>query len=124
MAKPKPTAADQERLRKIAGDAAQATLAVLIALARSGDVSAAKAVLSKTMPDVRPTYPPVKFKMPEGDDTDLVAAAWAILKEVSTGAMPPDVGASLIASLGTVAKLVEHVDFEKRLAALEAGGQQ
>lgn len=117
--KTKPTTTDQERLRAIAGEAAQSTLAVLIALARAGDVAAARVVLAKTLPDLKPVAACVTFDLPEGD---LTTKADHILKAIAAGKLPPDVGTALISSLAQVARIVELVEFDKRLSALE--GQQ
>jgi hypothetical protein len=93
---------------------------VLEALARAGDAGAAKAILNKSTPDLKPVAAMVTFTLPKGQD--LTAASWAVLTAISTGKLSPDIGASLIASLAQIARITEVTDFDRRLAALE--GQQ
>jgi hypothetical protein len=92
-------------------------LDVLEAMARAGDVQAAKAILNKSTPDLKPASAMVTFPLPKGQD--LIAASWAILRAVSGSKLPPDIGASLIASLAQIARITEVSEFEKRLTVLE-----
>lgn len=107
----------QARLRKRAAELGEPMMAVLEALARAGDVTAAKAILNKSTPDLKPCAAVVAFDLPEGKD--LAAASWTILQAIAASKLPPDIGASLIASLAQIARITEIAEFERRLAALE-----
>jgi len=106
-----------DTLRQRAAGMGADMLDVLEAMAHAGDVQAAKAILNKSTPDLKPIAAMVAFQLPKGQD--LAAASWAILAAVSTSKLPPDIGASLIASLAQIARITEIAEFEKRLAALE-----
>jgi hypothetical protein len=58
-----------------------------------------------------------RFALSVGGVLPLTAASWAILTAVSTSKLPPDIGASLIASLAQIARITEIAEFERRLGA-------
>jgi hypothetical protein len=112
----KPADLIRQRAAKLGAD----MLDLLEALARAGDAGAAKAILNKSTPDLRPVAAMVTFNLPKGQD--ITAASWAVLTAISAGKLSPDIGASLIASLAQIARITEVTEFDRRLAALE--GQQ
>ena len=104
-------------LRKTIADDMPEIVATLISLAKSGDVAAAKILIDKVCPSLKPeamaiSAIPVK--------STLVQQGAAIVKATMGGSIPPDVGAALITALANQAKIVEADDVIRRLEILEA----
>lgn len=86
--------------------------------AMAGDVQAARTLLERALPVYRTTAEPVDIPELDGNGT-LTGKAGAVLTAVGAGRVPPDVGASLVAAIGNVAKLAEVDELTRRVAALE-----
>ena len=86
--------------------------------ALEGDMTAMRLLLERALP-VRKAVAP-QFELPElGRAKTLTEKAEAILLGVSNGLIPPDIASQLIASIGSVAKIIEIDELEKRIEALE-----
>lgn len=105
-------------LRQRLNTAAPEIVAAVIAAAQSGDMAAARLVLERIAPVTRSTAPPVSIPDLVRADT-LAEKAQAIIAAVAHGRCPPDIGATLIQSVGSVAKIIEIDEIERRLTALE-----
>lgn len=73
------------------------------------------AVYTESKP--KPTMPLVEFSMP--DKATPLQKAEAILKAVSKGQMPPDIGAMLIQAAKHVIDIEETTELKERLDAIE-----
>ena len=91
--------------------------ATLIERALSGDVSAARLLLERVIPPLKASEGPAALALPDGTLTE---QGWAVLGAVALGDLAPGQGAALLASLGTLAKLTETDELERRIHALEA----
>ena len=91
---------------------------VVIAAALDGDLTACKLILDRLTPPLRARSEPVVFDLDQNGD--LTEIAKSILKSVSEGKVPADVGNTLIASLSGVSKIQEVTDLAARIDYLEA----
>ena len=117
--RPKSGHAVAEHLRnKMAGDLDE-ILESLIAQAKAGDIAAAKILLDRAVPSLKPVETLTPLPVPI--DATPVQQGEAIIKAVTDGVLAPMQAATLLAALGTLSKLREAEDIEARVAALEAG---
>lgn len=106
------------RLRDAIGEELPDILTILIKQAKEGDTQAAKILLEKVLPPMRPTETLVEISLPP--DTSLSGKAEAILQAVAAGTLAPGQGAQMLSGLGNVARLREVDELTKRIEALEA----
>ena len=92
-------------------------VAVLVERALSGDVGAARLVLERTIAPLKSAEEATPMTLPNGSLTE---QGRCVLRAVAGGELAPGQGAALLASLGTLAKLQEGDELERRIAALEA----
>ena len=106
------------RLRaSLAGDVPE-ILAGLVLAAKAGDVQAARLILERILPPVKPIEQGVALQLPEGGT--LTAKASAVLSAAAAGDLAPGQAAQLIAALGTLAKISEVDELAARIEKLEA----
>ncbi len=84
--------------------------------AKSGDVQAARLILERVLPALKPTEQAVTLALPDGTLTE---RGRAILGAVAAGALAPGQGAQLLTGIGTLARVVEIDELSKRIEALE-----
>jgi hypothetical protein len=89
----------------------------LVAMAKGGDLQAAKILVDAVIPKPKAVASPVAFEL---DENSLASAGRSILRATATGDLSPDQAGTMIQALVGQAKLVELDDFEQRLQALEA----
>ena len=112
----KPGATPAIKLRKIIADNIPDILYAMIEQAKAGDVPAAKALLDKVVPSLKPQALPVSVESESG----LVAQGEAVINETLAGNIPPDIGSLLITSLSSQSKLIEIEELNKRLERIES----
>lgn len=117
--KPKGTKSKYTLMRDALADDLPELLEATKAAALSGDMTAMRLLLERTLPPHKAASAPVLLPELEQADT-LTDHARAILSATSKGELPPDIAAQLLGALGTVAKLAEVDEIERRLAELEA----
>ncbi|MGK2913912.1 MAG: DUF5681 domain-containing protein [Porticoccaceae bacterium] len=93
-------------------------LARVVKAAEDGDMAAARLILERTIPTIRPESLPVRLPGKPGDS--LGKRAVAVVDAVAAARMAPDTGAALLVALANAAKAIEVKDLGDRLAALEA----
>lgn len=96
----------------------EAVADVVLNAAEGGDLMACKLVLERLLPALKSTTAPVQVEIPPG--SGLTDSGRAILEAVASGKLAPDTGAQLVAALGSIARIAETDELERRLAALEA----
>lgn len=89
----------------------------LVAAAKAGDVFAAKLLLERVVPPVKSTEEPVSFKLMENGA--LTEQGVAILQAASEGELTPTQAGSLLSGLGSLARIKEIDELEKRITKLE-----
>ena len=112
----RPKSESAELRRKLA-EHGEAVADVVLTAAKNGDLVACRLVLERLLPALKSTAAPVVVTMP--DDAGLTDSGRAILRAVVGGDLAPDVGAQLLAAVGSLARIAEIDELERRLAALE-----
>lgn len=92
-------------------------IAQLLTAAQAGDVQAARLILERILPPVKPIEQAVTLQLP--NDGTLTAKAAAVLSAAAAGDLAPSQAAQLIAALGTLAKISEVDELAARITALE-----
>ena len=88
----------------------------VVELAKEGDMSAAKLLVDRVIPTIRPVEMP-RITIPAG--SSLVERGEGILSAMEKGEIAPGEAQAAIGALMAQGKLVELVEIEKRLAMLE-----
>ena len=99
----------------IAGDVPD-ILAGLVTAAKAGDVQAARLVLERVLPPVRPIEQAIELEL---KGNTLTEQGRAVLGAVSAGALAPGQGSQLIAAIGALARVAEIDELSARITALE-----
>lgn len=103
-------------MRAAIGGQVLAIVEKLTASALSGDVGAARLLLERVIPPLKASEEATPLELPEGDLTE---QGRAVMAAVATGRLAAGQGASLMASLGALAKLVETDELARRIKSLE-----
>jgi hypothetical protein len=107
----------QAKLREaILGDIPD-ILSTLVEAAKGGDVAAAKLLVDRTIPALKPTSDPVSFT----PGATLADTGHAIMQAVALGQMTTDQGTALISALAGLARVIEVDQLARRIDALERG---
>lgn len=114
--KPKGTKDWRSKLRKQIEDAAPDLVGRLIAEAEGGDVSAAKLLLDKVLPSLKPQSLPVNIDIPVGDEA---ASILAVFSAMAKGKVSPEDGNELVRALATLSKVRETSEIIQRIEQLE-----
>jgi hypothetical protein len=93
----------------------------LITAAKRGDIQAARLLLERVLPPIRPTDLPVSLQTDES--ASLSEQGVAVLRAVAAGEIPPSQGGILLSAIATLAKVVEVDDLVRRVNALEDVGE-
>ena len=113
----KPGTGEVARLRAAIAKHVPPIIAKLTAAALAGDVGAARLLLERVIPPLKASEEAAALALSDGTLTE---QGRAVLRAVSVGDLAPGQGAALLASLGTLAKLTEADELERRIQALEA----
>jgi hypothetical protein len=103
-------------LRKSIADDMPEIVATLISLAKSGDVAAAKILIDKVCPSLKPQAMAISIPV----KNTLVEQGNEIIMSIVAGKLAPDIGSQLISALASQSKIVETDDLMRRIEALEA----
>ena len=103
------------KLRKAIETETNDIIKVLVKQAKDGDTQAAKILLDRTVPSLKPQALPISISVGE----TLPDTGSNVVDATMTGSIPPDIGAQLIRALTDQSKLVELEEISKRLARLE-----
>lgn len=106
------------RLRKQLEDAGPEIITGILNAAKGGDIQAAKMILDRLIPSVKPQALPVALSIP---DTDEAGRAKAIFNAITKGEVSPDTGNELLAALASLLKVKELTELIDRIEALERG---
>ena len=115
----KPRALGEQALRAELLAEAPEIIRAMLDLAKNGDTTAARLVLDKCLPNLRPTEPPVAIAL-----GDLADAAKTILAAIEQGMLNPDQASKLAGTVASLGKSIESMEFEQRLRALEGARAQ
>lgn len=112
-----PGTGELQRLRaSIAADVPE-ILAGLATAAKGGDVQAAKLLLERVFPAVKPVDNTHALGLPK--DGSLTDQGRAVIAAVSDGELSPANGAQLVTAIGTLARVAEIDELSERIKKLE-----
>jgi hypothetical protein len=111
----KPGTTPAVKLRQLIAEDAQEILDSLIQAAKGGDVAAAKVLLDRICPPLKPASSAVT--VPAGKN--LVEQGENIIKATLTGQIAPDIGAALIRALSEQSNLIKAEELTQRVEELE-----
>ena len=103
--------------RRLLLESSEALVKKAIELALAGDTSAINVCLSRIIPQYRPAQEPIKLEI--NSNADLTVIGRQVVAAAAAGECPPDVAASLLQGLGTLARVTEIELLKTRLEALE-----
>jgi len=89
----------------------------LVDLAKGGDVAAAKVLLDRTCPTLKPQSMHISLPV----NGSLAEQGGEVIKATLSGQIPPDIGSQLITALSNQGKLIELQELTKRIEILEDG---
>lgn len=112
----KPGTGEVARLRAAIAEHVPAIIEQLTTAALAGDVGAARLLLERVIPPLKAAEQSVPLALPDGTLTE---QGRAVLGAVAAGKLAPGQGASLLAGIGTLARVVELDELARRVAALE-----
>lgn len=112
-----PGAGEVAKLRAAIAGQVPAILESLTAAAIAGDVAASRLILERVLPPLKAAEQTQPLSLPDGTLTD---QGRAVLAAVAAGELAPGQGAALLASIGTLARVVEVDELARRLDVLEA----
>lgn len=104
-------------LRERLAQDVEAVVEVVRQQALAGDVAAARLLLDKLLPSLRPIELPAELDLPAGG---LAAQAQSIVKAAAAGDLAPGQAAQLVQALAGVGKIIETTELMARIEALEA----
>ena len=102
-------------LRKSIAKDMPAIIKTLISQAKAGDIQAARVLLDRVCPALKPQALPIS--LPE--KSTLAEQGGAIIKATMAGQIPPDIGSQLITALANQIKIVDIDDLSRRIETLE-----
>ena len=105
-----------EKLRIALADELPAILRSVVRRALDGDIGAAKLILERVLPALKPIEAPVAIQAINGTLTE---QGEAVLRAMASGVLSPGQAAQILGAIGTQAKLIEIDELEKRLVKLE-----
>ena len=93
----------------------------MVSKAKEGDVQAARLLLERVIPQIKPMEQLVEINL--SVEADLSTQGQSIIHAVADGILAPGQGSALLTSLGTLARIKEIDELEKRLAVLEEASE-
>jgi len=113
----KPGSGKIDKLRAALGKELPEVLEALVAQAKAGDTGAIKLILERTVPALRPVDAATPLNLPP--EAGLAEQGRAVLAALAAGQLPVNQATGILQSLGSLAKLKELEELERRIAALE-----
>ena len=92
-------------------------IALMVEKAKAGDAQAARLLLDRVLPTLKPIEQFVTLSLPVGEG--LTAQGDAVIAAVSNGKLAPSQGAQLLTALGSLARIKEIDELDKRITQLE-----
>ena len=112
-----PGVGEVTRLRESIAAHLPAIITQLVTKAKEGDAQAARLLLERVLPALKPIEQAVALSLPQGEG--ITGQGRAIVQAVAEGALAPGQGAQLLAGLGSLARIVEIDELDARLTKLE-----
>lgn len=107
--------ANRNSLRDSLSEDISHILQMLVKQALDGDVGAAKLLLDRVLPPLRPVDEPITLLLGDG----LAESGWNLWRALSDGRITPDQTAKMMTALGTLARIIESDELAQRVTVLE-----
>ena len=107
-----------QKVQSALNDGSLAVAQKVLEAAKGGDMTAAGMVLARVSPALRSQSQTVQFAF--DPSLPIARQVEAVLAAVAAGEVPPDVGQTIIASIGTLSNVRATEELSDRLAILEA----
>lgn len=117
----KPGTGEVAKLRDDIAEHIPAIIQQLVTKAKEGDTQAAKLLLERVIPSMKPIEETTNINLPA--NTGLFEQGQLVMQAVAKGSLAPGQGSALIASLGALARVKEIDELEKRLTTLEEANE-
>lgn len=114
-----PGSGEVAKLRAAIAQHVPEIIQTMVSKALEGDAGAARLLLERAIPALKPAEQAQALALPEGTLTD---QGRAILQAVAAGQLAPAQGAQLVSAIGALAKVAEIDELERRIRALEGKG--
>lgn len=112
----RPPRTDTERAQREAIRAAlPGIIETLVELAKSGDTEAARLLMDRALPALKPQDQAVNLPL----GSDLTQASAVVLAGLTAGALTPDQGAAIAGVLSALVRVREATELEQRITKLE-----
>ena len=105
-------------LREALGADLEGIIDTVRAKALRGDLMAARLILDRLVPSLRPVEIPTVLAMPAG--ATLASQAQAVIEAAAAGELAPGQAMQIVTALAGVGKILETTELVKRIEALEA----
>jgi hypothetical protein len=92
-------------------------IAQLVTKAKEGDSQAARLLLERVLPAMKPIEQAVTLSLPDGEG--MTAQGMAIVQAVAAGEIAPGQGAALLTGLGALARIKEIDELTARMESIE-----
>ena len=102
-------------LRKSIAEAMPEIISTLIEQAKNGDTAAAKVLLDRCCPSLKPQAQPICLPV----NGTLAEQGGEVIKATLSGQIPPDIGSQLITALAAQSKIIEQQEVIERLQRIE-----
>lgn len=112
----KPGTGEVAQIRAAIAERVPELMAAMMARALDGDVGAARLLLERAVAPLKAAEQSQALTLPDGTLTE---QGRAVLASVAAGELAPGQGAALMGAIGTLARVVEIDELERRIAALE-----
>ena len=106
------------RLRAALAERMPEIIEAVTSRALAGDTGAARLLLERCLPALRPVEVAAPLEMPPAAE-GLAAQGRAVLAAAAAGRLAPGQAAALLTGLAALARLVETTELEARISALE-----
>ena len=103
------------KIRKAIEEAMPDILATVIKAAKGGDMTAAKILIDRLCPTIKPVALPINLPA----DGNLVDQGNRVIEATLSGQIPPDIGTALVTALSNQGKLIDLEEVSNRLASIE-----
>ena len=111
-----PGVGEVAKLRAAIAGNVPAILESLTTAALAGDVQAARLLLERALPPIKPVEATQALSLPDGTLTE---QGRAVLASVAAGELAPGQGAALLGAIGTLARVAEIDELARRIEVLE-----
>ncbi len=106
------------QLRAAIEQDAPSIIKTMIEQAKAGDMQAAKALLDRVLPALKPESQAIHLPELVAADT-MAEKARAAIDAAGAGAVSPSAASDLVSAIAGLAKIIETTELQKRLEALE-----